>query len=63
MLNCHEATFLMSQRQDRTLSLSERIKIRLHAGMCRGCANFERQMSGIRAATRQYAKKEDDEAV
>jgi hypothetical protein len=55
MLNCHDATFLMSQHQDRPLTFSERMKVRLHVTMCRGCTNFERQMPALRAAARSYA--------
>lgn len=44
MLNCHDATFLMSQSRERKLTFSERMKLRLHVGMCSGCANFERQV-------------------
>lgn len=44
MLNCRDTTFPMSLRRERDPSLSERMKLRLHAGMCRDCANFERQV-------------------
>lgn len=64
MLNCHDATFLMSQRQERELSFSERMKIRLHATICKGCADFERQLPGLGAAARTFAASmpEDDTA-
>lgn len=64
MLNCHDATFLMSQRLERELSFSERMKVRLHATICRGCANFEHQMPSLGAAARSFASSmpEDDTA-
>lgn len=55
MLNCHDATFLMSQRRERELSFSERMKLRLHVTVCSGCANFERQLPQLGAAARTFA--------
>jgi hypothetical protein len=55
MMNCHDATFLMSQGRERALTFSERMKLRLHVGMCRGCANFERQLPRLGDAARAYA--------
>ncbi|MEO6975355.1 MAG: zf-HC2 domain-containing protein [Gallionella sp.] len=56
MLNCHDATRLMSELQDRPLSLMERMSLKLHASMCSGCSNFKEQMSTLRVMTRSYAK-------
>lgn len=56
MMDCHDATFLMSQGRERKLTFSERMKLRLHVGMCRGCANFERQLPLLSAAARQLAE-------
>ena len=55
MMNCHDATFLMSQSRERTLSFSERMKLRLHIGICRGCANFERQLPRLGDAAKAHA--------
>lgn len=63
MMDCHDATFLMSQGRERTLTLSERMKLRLHAGMCRGCANFERQLPLLGAAARQFAQGREQKDV
>lgn len=54
MLSCRQATELMSQEQDRPLGLSERIGLRLHVWICRGCANYRRQMRVLRAACRRF---------
>lgn len=59
MMNCHDATFLMSQSRERKLSFSERMKVRLHAGMCSGCAQFERQLPGLGVAARAFAQTSD----
>ena len=55
MLTCKQATKVMSQAQDRPLSLKERINLRLHLMMCSGCSNFREQMGSIREAMRAYA--------
>jgi len=55
LLNCHDATFLLSQRQERELSLSEKAKLRMHVTMCRGCTNFERQLPQLGMAVRAFA--------
>lgn len=54
MLTCREATALMSQEQDRPLTLSERIRLRLHVWICNGCNNYRRQMAVLRAACRRF---------
>ena len=54
MLSCKQATELMSQEQDRTLSLSERIGLRLHVWICAGCNNYRRHMNVLRDACRRF---------
>lgn len=60
MLNCHDATLLLSQSRERELTFSERMKLRLHVGMCRGCANFERQLPVLSDAADAFARKADN---
>jgi hypothetical protein len=55
MLSCKQATELMSQEQDRSLGLSERIGLRLHVWICVGCTNYRRQLSLLRAACRRLS--------
>jgi len=56
MLNCKNATRLMSESQERSLSITERVSLKLHMMMCSGCNNFNEQMGSIRLMTRSYAK-------
>ncbi|GEO01180.1 hypothetical protein NSE01_30120 [Novosphingobium sediminis] len=58
MLNCHDATFLMSQGRERKLTFSERMKIRFHASMCSGCTNFERQLEQISGAAKAFGAQQ-----
>jgi len=53
-LSCKDASALLSQAQERTLGPYERLKLRLHLGLCDGCTNFRRQLEFIRAAVRRY---------
>ncbi|GAB4061460.1 zf-HC2 domain-containing protein [Uliginosibacterium sediminicola] len=56
MLNCHNATRLMSEKLERKLSLREAINLRFHLMMCSGCSNFDAQMGSLRQLSRVYAK-------
>lgn len=56
MMNCRQATHLLSEAQDRTLTVSERIHVRLHCMMCSGCANYDKHMDALRLITRTFAK-------
>lgn len=62
MLNCHDATRLMSDSQERVLKLGERVSLKIHVSMCAGCRNFGKQMGTIRKISRAYAKKTDPNA-
>jgi len=43
MLMCREATALMSLKQDKTLSLRDKLSLRIHLSMCRACRTCARQ--------------------
>jgi len=53
LLNCKQASHLMSEAQDRPLALGERLPLRLHLYMCVGCRNYGKQLDFLRAATRE----------
>ncbi|MDA3869301.1 MAG: zf-HC2 domain-containing protein [Gammaproteobacteria bacterium] len=57
MMNCKQATRLVSQSQDRELSLPERIRLRFHLLMCSGCSNYNKQMSFIRKAMQKLRER------
>ena len=57
MMNCQEATRLMSESQERSLSMREKATLQLHTAMCSGCRNFGRQMHTLRDMMNRYAKK------
>ena len=59
MLNCKQVTHLLSEAQDRKMSLAERVQMEMHLAICRGCSNFRRQMGFLRLACRQYPAPRD----
>lgn len=56
MMNCKQTTRLLSDAQERPLSWSERLAVKLHISMCSGCRNFGSQMPSLRQIARAYAK-------
>ena len=53
-LSCKEATRLLSQREDRSLSLAESAALRLHLAICRGCRALGEQIPFLRRALARY---------
>ncbi|QLG89251.1 zf-HC2 domain-containing protein [Chitinibacter bivalviorum] len=64
-MGCREASFLLSQAQDRELALGEKISLRIHLLMCTKCTNFSRQLQMMRKLNRSYtaqgAQSEDQD--
>ena len=60
MLNCQNVTRLLSESQERTLTLHERMSLKMHVMMCSGCRNFGRQMLTLRQVAHTYAKRKGE---
>ena len=54
-LSCRQATRLLSQREDRKLTLGERAALRLHLAICRGCRAVSAQIPFLRRALQKYS--------
>ncbi|KAB2921052.1 MAG: zf-HC2 domain-containing protein [Dechloromonas sp.] len=54
MLSCKEVTHLLSEGQDRKLTLGEKVQLEMHLAICHGCRNFRSQMDFLREACRRY---------
>jgi hypothetical protein len=54
MLTCKEVTHLLSEGQDRKLTVAERARLEMHLLVCSGCSRFRKQMDFLRAACRRY---------
>ena len=50
MLNCKQASELLSQAQDQALGLRQRLLLKLHLLACTGCSRFGRQLQLMRSA-------------
>ena len=48
MLNCKEASQLISQSLDRPLSWSERWQLKIHLWMCNACRRFKQQLNQLK---------------
>lgn len=59
MLNCKEVTHLLSEGQDRKLTVAERARLEMHLLICKGCSNFRKQMDFLRRACRRYPDTAD----
>lgn len=55
-MNCRHATRLLSEAQERKLSLGERMRLKVHTAICTGCRNFSRQVGMLRQFSRAFAK-------
>lgn len=53
-LSCKQATQLLSQREERKLTLAERLALRLHLAICRGCRAVSEQIPFLRRALAKY---------
>jgi hypothetical protein len=52
MLNCKQASQLISQSLDRSLTLRERIALLLHLIICKYCKRFSQQVQTLRYVMR-----------
>jgi len=57
-LSCRQAAHLISQRQDRELSLGERAALQIHVAICRGCRAFSGQIDCLRRALRRLSDRD-----
>lgn len=58
MLNCKEASALMSQGMDDRLPFGKRLSLRLHLMMCHGCSNFNLQIHFLRQAAQRLRSQD-----
>jgi len=58
MMNCREATRLMSRSMEEKLSPIQRMRLGFHMSMCKGCRNFNKQNHYLRELS-HYFRKED----
>jgi hypothetical protein len=54
LISCKDASRLISQRQDSSLTLRKRWLVRLHLVFCDACRHFERQLEVLREVMLRY---------
>ena len=54
MMSCKEVTRLISEGQERQLTLMERAALKWHTMMCTGCTNFGKHMDFLRKTAAHY---------
>ena len=59
MMNCVEATRLISDAQEHTLSTRDRLALQVHLLLCKGCKNFSLQIPFLRRTMRAYSERVD----
>lgn len=60
-LSCKEASKLISEGMDRRLSVTERVTLRLHVGICDACARFTSQAQFLRRALKAFPGPDDSQ--
>ncbi|MFL0797870.1 MAG: zf-HC2 domain-containing protein [Cellvibrionaceae bacterium] len=58
MKSCKEISRLVSESQDRPLSLMEKMSLRVHTFICGNCKNFEKNISFLQSAVKEFSKKD-----
>ena len=56
MMNCKQATRLLSEKKERSLSNKEKTSLKFHTMMCSACRNFDKQMDSISIFAQSYIK-------
>ena len=62
MLACREVMRRVSQGEDRRLAFGERIALRVHFAICRGCRNATAQLRFLRRAVKKLSEDGLEEA-
>lgn len=58
--SCRQAAALLIAREDRALSLPDRVALKLHLLACKACPNFENQVLTLRAAMGKWRHYTDE---
>ena len=56
LLSCKETTRLVSQGLDRELAFGERVALRVHLAICKGCRNVYAQFRFLRQAVQELSR-------
>lgn len=57
--SCRDTAALLSQAQDRPLTIGEKLRVHVHLPLCNGCRNFRKQLTFMRRAARELLRRHD----
>jgi len=60
MLSCKETARLLSQGEDRDLGFGERVALRMHLAVCKGCRNVGTQFRFLRRAVQELSRHDEE---
>lgn len=64
MMNCKQASQLISQGLDKSLSTRERFALKFHLLICKYCSRFSQQLKALHVAITGMSKSiEDDTSI
>lgn len=63
MLNCQEASQIVSESLDRKLPFRKRVGLWIHLSMCRLCSRFRRDFLRIRGAVEEASQDPENDAL
>lgn len=61
MLSCKQVTRLLSEQQERKLTFSETMQLRMHLWICKPCKRFKQQIQQLTGLAKQFAQGADDD--
>ncbi len=61
MLNCRQTTQLLSEKQDRKLSIGENVNLYMHITMCSICRRFGKQVKTLSKVSKEYKDYNQDQ--
>ena len=59
LATCRDISALVSRAMDARLSVSERLRVRLHLAICGACRRFAQHVRMLRWGARQLGRSED----
>jgi Putative zinc-finger len=57
---CKETTALLLAREDRRLSMADRLAVKVHLAVCNNCPKFENQLRVMRQAMQNWRNYSDE---
>ncbi len=63
MISCYESTYLISKKQEDSLSLAEKVQLSMHLMFCKYCNRFAKQTNMITKSIKDMNRKMKEQSV